>query len=135
MYYYESHMGGIYTTEEELDYDSLYCDECGDSDWYIGNFNTFEDFLTYYADEINYYGCGGYDLQYLINDLSPTFDYDKALQIVKENKKGVMIDKYKFIDEMMETLCPEHCVDCPFDRPPYECAIQTLTDKLLENYK
>ena len=31
-YIYESHMGGLYCSDEELDYESLYCDSCGDSD-------------------------------------------------------------------------------------------------------
>lgn len=35
-YFYESHMGGIYTTDEERDFDDLYCETCGDSDTYIG---------------------------------------------------------------------------------------------------
>ena len=34
-------MGGIYTSSEDLDFDSLYCDECGDSDWPIGEADTF----------------------------------------------------------------------------------------------
>ena len=32
MYIYESHMGGLYTSYEPLDYEDLYCEECGDSD-------------------------------------------------------------------------------------------------------
>ena len=33
MYIYECHMGGLYTSDEPLDYEDLYCEECGDSDW------------------------------------------------------------------------------------------------------
>lgn len=33
-YIYESHHGGLYCTDDELD--DLYCDTCGDSDWFIG---------------------------------------------------------------------------------------------------
>lgn len=29
-------MGGLYASEDFLDYDDLYCEECGDSDTYIG---------------------------------------------------------------------------------------------------
>ena len=28
MYLYESHMGGLYTSENELDYEYLYCEQC-----------------------------------------------------------------------------------------------------------
>lgn len=40
MYIYESHMGGFYATTEELDYEWLYCETCGDSDRYIGVANS-----------------------------------------------------------------------------------------------
>lgn len=36
MFLYESHLGGIYTTDKEQNPDELYCEECGDSDWFIG---------------------------------------------------------------------------------------------------
>lgn len=38
MYLYRSHLGGLYTTSEPLDYDAMYCEECGDSDTEIGYF-------------------------------------------------------------------------------------------------
>lgn len=37
MYLYENHLGGIYTSDEIIDEEELYCEECGDSDWYIGS--------------------------------------------------------------------------------------------------
>ena len=43
MYIYEGHMGGLYTSDEPLDYEDLYCEECGDSDWLIGYAETRED--------------------------------------------------------------------------------------------
>lgn len=39
MYVYESHLGGLYSSEEEYDFDTLYCEECGDSDLLIGEFD------------------------------------------------------------------------------------------------
>jgi len=39
MYIYESHMEGYYTSDFQLDYDDLYCEQCGDSDTYIGEVN------------------------------------------------------------------------------------------------
>ena len=35
-YFYESHLGGVYSLEEMADEEDLYCEECGDYDWYIG---------------------------------------------------------------------------------------------------
>ena len=40
-YAYESHLSGeVFTSEFEHDYDDLYCDQCGDSDWPLGYFET-----------------------------------------------------------------------------------------------
>lgn len=36
MYIYEGHMGSLYTSDTALDYEDLYCEQCGDSDWLIG---------------------------------------------------------------------------------------------------
>ena len=47
MYIYESHMGGLYSSFESLDWDDLYCEQCGDSDWEIGNFETAEEAWEY----------------------------------------------------------------------------------------
>ena len=35
-YIYESHMGGLYTSEYLLPWDYLYCETCGDSDLEMG---------------------------------------------------------------------------------------------------
>lgn len=43
MYIYENHMGGLYTSEEELDYDVLYCEQCGDSDSLIGTADSIDE--------------------------------------------------------------------------------------------
>lgn len=36
MYLYQSHLGGLYATDEPLEWENLYCEECGDSDSEIG---------------------------------------------------------------------------------------------------
>lgn len=43
MYIYQGHMGSLYTSYYELDYDDLYCEQCGDSDWLIGYAETKEE--------------------------------------------------------------------------------------------
>lgn len=42
MYIYECHMGGLYATDYELEYEYLYCEQCGDSDWLLGYVETKE---------------------------------------------------------------------------------------------
>lgn len=35
IYIYESHLGGLYISDEELSLDEMYCETCGDYD-YLG---------------------------------------------------------------------------------------------------
>ena len=48
---YESHLGGIYFTEDIIDPEYLYCDQCGDSDWHLGHAETWEDVIDLITDE------------------------------------------------------------------------------------
>lgn len=52
MYIYESHMGGFFTSDEVLDYEDTYCEECGDSDTFIGWADTQEEALRLLEDKI-----------------------------------------------------------------------------------
>lgn len=92
VYVYESHLGGLYTSDDYIPSDELYCEQCGDSDYEIGSFDTFEEFLKCFADSI----CvdpwdGGYSLDLVISDVGYAF-YDgltkeEAANIVRMAKK------------------------------------------------
>ena len=43
LYWYASHLGGIYSSTHRIKDDDLYCDQCGDSDYYLGRFETEEE--------------------------------------------------------------------------------------------
>ena len=73
-YLYNSHLGGLYTSDEELDYDYLYCEQCGDSDELIGSFSTIQDFWNLIKEECDINGSGGYSLQYVYPILVSEFD-------------------------------------------------------------
>ena len=61
-YLYESHMGGLYTSEEPLDYDYLYCEECCDSDHELGYFETAEEMWEVIQPEnLECIGCTEYE--------------------------------------------------------------------------
>jgi hypothetical protein len=70
---YESHLGGIYFSEDVLDWDELYCDECGDSDTYLGHADTWEEAISMlkwgFAEDDEF----KYDQDYL-NDLKIEFE-------------------------------------------------------------
>ena len=66
MYIYEGHMGGLYTSDEPLDYEDLYCEECGDSDWLIRYAETKEEaWNLLLKDDTDIDGSGGWDYDYV----------------------------------------------------------------------
>lgn len=69
MFIYESHMGGLYISSEELDWDMLYCETCGDYDWLIGEADTKEEAWELLKDDTDINGSGGWDYNYIQNFL------------------------------------------------------------------
>lgn len=65
MYLYESHLGGIYTTGCELSFDDLYCEECGDSDWPLGEAESAAEAWDILKPMTELNGEGGYLLSYI----------------------------------------------------------------------
>ena len=62
-------MGGLYTSSEELDWDRLYCETCGDYDWLIGEADTKEEAWELLKDDTDINGSGGWDYNYIQNFL------------------------------------------------------------------
>ena len=58
-------MGGLYTSDEPLDYEDLYCEECGDSDWLVGYAETREGAWNLLKDDTDIDGSGGWDCDYV----------------------------------------------------------------------
>lgn len=79
---YESHMGGIYFDNEVLDYDDLYCEQCGDSDTHLGHADTWEELeamlVWEYEDEDEVYYK--YDEDYM-KELKAEFETLIAMEI------------------------------------------------------
>ena len=65
MYIYEGHLGSLYTSDNQLDYEDLYCEECGDSDWLIGYAETREDAWNLLKDDTDIYDSGGWNYNYV----------------------------------------------------------------------
>ena len=65
MYIYQSHMGGLYTSDDELDYEQTYCETCGDSDWLIGYAETREEAWDLLKEDTKIDGSGGWDYEYI----------------------------------------------------------------------
>ena len=60
MHIYTSHLDGFYTLNERLDFDALYCEQCGDWDNYIGECSTANEAreLINSSSEAEYYDRG-----------------------------------------------------------------------------
>lgn len=65
MYIYQGHLGSLYTSDEYLDYDDLYCEQCGDSDWLIGCVTTRAEAWELLKDDTDINGSGGWDYDYV----------------------------------------------------------------------
>ena len=99
MYLYEGHMGSLYVDDEYLDYDDLYCDTCGDSDWLIGNFDSAREALIYMADDINVDECGGWDIEYALEVLNMIEDDPENYIGLEEAEDIVRKNRHKEIEE------------------------------------
>ena len=79
MYIYEGHMGGFYSSEEELDYDELYCESCGDSDTPLGWFDT--------KDELREVLYDYYDCNYEYSEVANFMTKEEYEEDIKERRK------------------------------------------------
>lgn len=74
MYIYESHMGGLYSSEYSIPFDRLYCDTCGDCDRELGDVNTVEELVALLADDVAWPPQrGGWDFDYFMTFLDEIF--------------------------------------------------------------
>lgn len=79
-YLYESHFGGLYTSDRKLDFRDLYCEQCGDSDWLIGPFETIQQFWSLIKDDCSINGSSGWSLQYIYPLVVEIFDLNDAIE-------------------------------------------------------
>lgn len=64
-YLYESHLGNLYTSEEQIDPEELYCEECCDYDWELGHYDDLNELWCLVKNETSIFGCGGYQLAHV----------------------------------------------------------------------
>ena len=74
MYIYENHMGGVYSSNELLDEEFLYCETCGDYDWLIGEADTREEAWELLKNDTSINGSGGWDYDYIQEFLKKYFE-------------------------------------------------------------
>ena len=141
VYVYESHLGGLYTSNEPLDYEDLYCETCGDSDWELGDFNNFKEFYDVLINDDRYYDKDSKQwllseeaLSSIVNELVAYWKY--PIQELKETENDH--DSYTTINnrmyEIMQYENKRFCyeVEC-FDGDIYYLETE-LIDDLLNMY-
>ena len=145
MYIYESHMGGVFATDEVLDFDQCYCEECGDSDYLIGQANTVDEAWTllkdntYTFDESICRKCSHLkDYDYCNNKCehyshASGFDYSYICKFIYENFEVknkaycVLISKHINCDNMILVNCK------PIGHSFGECYSIPMTPILLDD--
>lgn len=83
-YLYESHMGGYYTTDEELE--DTYCEECGDSDTCLGIINNAEEMIDAIMEHDEEVVPSAYTLQQTLEQFP-----DQAQSIMREAEAAYFV--------------------------------------------
>lgn len=121
-YIYEGHLGGLYCSDEKIDYSNLYCDQCGDSDrelGYVNNLNEAWALLKSMTDTFDcsmcencpheedfdycnnscegYQNSGGFSLSYVMKFLADNFKCDK-LHCVYLISRHIQDSDWIFVD-------------------------------------
>ena len=73
-------MGGLFISDDYLDFEEIYCEQCGDSDMLLGTFETINDFWNLIEDECDIDGSGGYSLQYVYPILVGEFELSDLVE-------------------------------------------------------
>ena len=78
MYFYIGHLSGeLYTSDEFLDYEDLYCEICGDSDICLGHAETKEEAWDLLKDDVDIDGSGGWNYEYVKRFIDSNFEEDQ----------------------------------------------------------
>lgn len=96
VYIYENHLGGLYVETEEIDYDNLYCEQCGDSDSLLFESNDIYEIAEFLKDKTDIFNTGGYRYEH-------TLDIMKQCHAILEGEEPGK-DEY---DENLEVLDSE----------------------------
>lgn len=74
MYIYEGHLGSLYVSDTFFGIEDLYCEECGDSDMFIGTANTREEAWGLLKDDTDINGSGGWNYEYVKEFIEGNWD-------------------------------------------------------------
>lgn len=133
IYIYESHLGGIYTTDYELDYETLYCEQCGDSDQLIGTIGTVGELLTVISDMVAYRSYPTEYIQEEINERYPELNITLPPLSVCTERDWKLIDdsEHPIYCNYFDSVCDCYEVDDYED----DCTMKPYCDECAKNYE
>lgn len=67
IYIYESHLGGHFISDRELDIEETFCETCGDCDFLGCAAEDWMEVGNYLRSILDVFGLGGYDMEYCIH--------------------------------------------------------------------
>ena len=76
LYLYESHLGGLYWSENEYAHEDLYCEECGDSDSFLGSASNYEE-----ATELVTKSEDHFIIEHIMELAEEAYDYFKKEEV------------------------------------------------------
>lgn len=96
-YLYDNHLGGFYSTKEQLSNEECYCDFCNDYDAELGEYNTLQEAWSLLKDRTSIFGTGGYCLDSVCSFIT---NYDKdSLKDMQDWEMLQLIEAAIFYDE------------------------------------
>lgn len=73
MYIYDSHLGDLYVSTKLRSSKELFCEQCGDSDWYVGEATTKDEAWALLRPQTDIDGSGGWCYEYIQEFIDENF--------------------------------------------------------------
>lgn len=90
-YLYESHLGGLYTSDEQMTHEDLYCDACNDYDFEVGHYDNIKEFWGLIKDDCDIDGNGGWSMKYIYSFMVEEFNLSYPIHYENEHQCGQCI--------------------------------------------
>ena len=114
MYIYESHLGGLYTSDEQIPYEDLYCEECGDSDMELGEAESISEAWDILKPDTGENGVG-FLPAYILPILMEFADEDASLPDIPVNEYGLCTLSDQKIEDMLIRITGDKKALVPID--------------------
>lgn len=145
MYLYEGHLGSLYFTNRKRSYDELYCSQCDNSDWLLGEVESWEDVIdaigitSIQVDTTD----GGWAREYVYELIQELEDYPSEKDFYAYLKETQLKDAFNQIESLRYQKDSEYELDYyneilirefPFIKEPEEGILVEWAKEKLQIY-